>query len=81
MEDVLSCDEQTLISRLREIPDGAARTELVALLQDLCEFVCDPHCAQAQADGVPCRTVALDCEQCQEVVQALSALHACVRLA
>lgn len=81
IQETLSGDEWTLVSRLRDIPDGSARDELVALLKDLFAFVADPHCTQAQADGVPCRSVAIDCETCREVVRALTTLHECVRMA
>ena len=80
MTDELSVDEHALIGRLREIPEGPARTELLGLIQDLVNYVSDPRCGSAQADGVPCATVSGECEECQSVVRALATLHGCVRL-
>lgn len=80
IQESLSGEEWTLVNRLRGIPEGAERDELIALVSDLVEFVHDPHCAEAQADGVPCRSVQLDCAECQDVLQTLTTLRDCLRL-
>jgi hypothetical protein len=71
----LSGEEETLVTRLREIPDGVARSELVRLVRRLLDFVRDPRCPESQADGVPCACVSGDCEQCQQVAVVLRRLH------
>jgi hypothetical protein len=73
--ETLSGEEWTLVCGLRDIPDGEARSELVGLLQDLVEFARDPRCPESQADGVPCLSVDLACEECQRVARVLAALH------
>lgn len=68
-------DERALLNGLREIPDGGVRDELVALMLELLNYARDPHCPQAQGDGVPCATVSLACEQCQQVQYGLAVLR------
>ena len=71
----LTQEERHLLSRLHEVPAGAARQQLFELLEDLVEFVRDPRCPESQADGVPCLSLALACEQCQLVTGVLAGLH------
>jgi hypothetical protein len=77
----LSPEEQRLIARLREIPPGPVGQELTSFIEDLIEFVLDPRCPEAQADGVPCISLALACEQCQMVISELAGLHRRLRRA
>jgi hypothetical protein len=74
-DDALSPEERRLIVQLREVPLGPVRQQLVELLGDLVGFVRDPCCPEAQADGVPCLSLAIACDQCQMVAGTLAALH------
>jgi hypothetical protein len=74
--DSLSREERSLIQGLREIPYGAVRGDLIDVMLELLQFVRDPRCMRAQADGVPCMTVSGDCEQCQQVAGVLARVHA-----
>lgn len=73
----VSCaaDELTLLERLREIPSGAAREALFALLDDLMAFTRDPRCAGFQGDGAPCGSVEIACEDCRQVVATLRSMQ------
>jgi hypothetical protein len=71
----LSPEEWRLVSCLRDIPPGAVHEEFVELIEDLVTFVGDPRCPEAQADGVPCASLALACEQCRMVTSTLAGLH------
>ena len=74
-ESMLTLEELLLIEHLREIPSGAMRDELVALVGDLVDFARDPRCARAQGDGVPCLSSDLDCEECRRVAGVFTHLH------
>jgi hypothetical protein len=71
----LSGEEWRLIEGLREIPRGGARDELLGLVHDLFDLVREPRCAESQADGVPCATVDMACEDCRHVASVLALLH------
>jgi hypothetical protein len=77
--DIVTVEESALLDGLREIPDGPARVELMALMNELVGYVRDPRCPQAQGDGVPCTTTVCDCEECQQVARALASLRTRVR--
>jgi len=68
-------EEWRLISALREIPSDPVRERLTHLVERLAEFVGDPHCAEMQADGVPCGNVVAACEDCCEIEALLSGLE------
>jgi len=70
-----------LVRRLREVPAGAARGELLELLDDLVDFARDPRCPEAQADGVPCLALGIACEECRQVAGVLARLHRRLRQA
>ena len=72
LPDHLTEVEWNLVRRLREVPEGAARDQLLLLIDDLVAFVADPRCARAQGDGVPCASLDTACEQCQSVAQTLA---------
>lgn len=74
-QETLSAEEWALICGLRDIPAGLARGELMRFVQDLIAFVGDPRCAEAQGDGVPCRSIHEACEQCQHVGEVIARLH------
>ena len=64
INEPVTLDEQALINELRDIPDDVARADLTAQIRDLIRFAHDPLCPHAQADGVPCTSVDISCEQC-----------------
>jgi hypothetical protein len=57
--DVTSVDEQ-LLRAVR----GMSATALRTLLTELLALAREPHCAESQADGVPCPTAHNACDQC-----------------
>lgn len=63
--------ERRIVHALREIPASSLRDEVVALVEELLNFVAEPSCHQAQADGVPCPTALSSCETCRRVVSVL----------
>jgi hypothetical protein len=68
----LAPEEWELVCLLRDVPEGRARRELMALLRELAAFVAAPGCVEAQADGVPCGTAHASCEECQRIGSCLS---------
>jgi predicted DCC family thiol-disulfide oxidoreductase YuxK len=75
----LDDDEWRLLRSLRELPESPLRRRLYALVRDLVQFVSNPGCPEAQADGVPCASVDTDCERCQRVFRVLESLRTRVR--
>ena len=75
----LSPAEWGLVSSLREVPQGRLRDRLTAFLEELVAYVRDPHCADMQADGVPCGSAKVACDQCRQVEAFLEDLQAQVR--
>ncbi len=57
--EILSVDEQ-LLRAVRGMSANALRT----LLTELLALAREPHCAEAQADGVPCPSAHNACDQC-----------------
>jgi hypothetical protein len=64
INEPVTLDEWVLINELRDIPDDVARAGLTAQILDLIRFAHDPLCPHAQADGVPCTSVNVSCDQC-----------------
>ena len=71
----LSAEEWRLVSALREIPSDALRLRLADVTERLAELVRDPHCAEMQADGVPCQDTATACEDCRQVGALLDGIE------
>jgi hypothetical protein len=67
-------EESRLVLALREVPEGRLRAELVVLLEEILAAARDPHCVEAQADGVPCACIGPACGECERVVSRLRAL-------
>jgi len=72
---VLVPEEWRLVWALRELPEGRLRVELLSLLDELLAVARDPHCAETQADGVPCACLGVACDECQRVVSRLRQLR------
>lgn len=71
----LSPRERRILAALRDVPPGQARDLLDEVLDQLVAFVQDPHCAEMQADGVPCFSPSSDCEQCVRLKEILAGLR------
>jgi hypothetical protein len=74
-------EEERLVWALRRVPGSPLRTELLALLEELAEFVEDPGCLEAQADGVPCVSAQTSCEQCRHVASLVKGMRGALRVA
>ncbi len=75
----LTKEEWGLVLSLREVPDSPLRGRLVSLLEELLEFAREPSCWKMQADGVPCGTAHVACDQCQKVMSLVEGLRARMR--
>lgn len=71
----LSSEEWRLIEGLRELPSTPLRDRLTEVMGQMLDFVRDPSCAEKQADGVPCESTTLACEECQEVFAVLRGIE------
>ncbi len=71
----LSTKERRIIDALRDLPPGQARDLLDEILDQVVTFVQDPHCAEMQADGVPCTSPSSDCEQCARLKEILAGVR------
>jgi hypothetical protein len=71
----LTTEEWDIVCRLRDIPEGGLREQLLRLLLDLTGFAAAPACAEMQADGVPCASAGTCCDECQRIVACLAHLH------
>jgi hypothetical protein len=60
----MALEEWTLLDELRNIPDDDARADVTARILDLIRYGHDPLCPHAQADGVPCTSANISCEEC-----------------
>jgi hypothetical protein len=75
----LSRQEWDLLWTVRAVAPGALKDSLMRLLMAVAEFVREPGCAEAQADGVPCDSASSDCEQCRRVTARLERLSVSLR--
>ena len=76
---MLTADEWLLLNTLRDLPRSVMRDRFFALLGELLRFVGDPRCAETQADGVPCASATVACDQCRKVVDVLDGLRTRLR--
>jgi len=72
---VLLAEERRLVWALRQVPEGRLRVELLSLLDELLDVARDPHCAETQADGVPCACLGVACDECQRALSRLRQLR------
>ena len=72
----LTPSEYRLIQNLREVPETDLRTRVKALVDALVSIAREPRCAAQQADGVPCASVHVNCDQCSQVTRVLDGLEA-----
>jgi hypothetical protein len=71
----LSSEEWRLIEGLRELPSTALRGRVTEIMGQMLDFVREPSCAEKQADGVPCESTGLACEECQEILAVLRGIE------
>jgi hypothetical protein len=48
---------------------------MTALVSELADFVAEPSCAEMQADGAPCPSTEVSCEECRKVTSILEGLR------
>jgi hypothetical protein len=61
-------DERSLVWSLRDVPEGPLRDELLALFKEILADARNAHCAEAQADGVPCACLGASCAECERAL-------------
>ncbi len=71
----LSLEEQKLLLALREIPPSRLRDLMTTLVSELADFVAEPSCAEMQADGAPCPTTEVSCDECRKLTVILEGLR------
>ena len=71
----LSREEQKLLLALREIPPSRLRELMTTLVSELADFVAEPSCAEMQADGAPCATTDVSCDECRKLATILEGLR------
>ena len=79
VETTLSAEEWGLVSSLREVPDSPLRGRLMAFVSELVTFAREPNCWRMQADGAPCATANVACDQCQKLMSLVEGLRARMR--
>ena len=48
---------------------------MTTLVGELCDFVRAPGCAEMQADGAPCPTTDVSCDECRKLTTILEGLR------
>ena len=71
----LTLEEQKLLLALREVPPSRLRDLMTTLVSELAEFVSEPACAEMQADGSPCPTTEVSCDECRKLTTVLEGLR------
>ena len=71
----LTLEEQKLLLALREIPPSRLRDLMTTLVSELADFVAEPRCAEVQADGAPCPTTDVSCDECRKLTLVLEGLR------
>lgn len=71
----LTPEEAKLVLALRGIPPSRLRELLVTLLGELADFASAPSCAEMQADGAPCASPDVACDECRKVTSLLEGLR------
>ncbi len=71
----LTLEEQRLLLALREIPPSRLRDLMMTLVSELADFVAEPRCTDMQADGAPCPTTDVSCDECRKLTSVLEGLR------
>ena len=65
-----------LVIALRGIPPESPLKDVFAtLVGELADFVAEPSCAEAQADGAPCPSTDAACDECRKLTSILEGLR------
>lgn len=79
VEARLTAEEWGLVSSLREVPESPLRDRLMVFVGELLGFAREPKCWRMQADGAPCATANVACDQCQKLTSLVEGLRARMR--
>jgi len=71
----LTPEETRLLLALRAIPESRLKDLMATLVSELLDFVAQPTCAEMQADGAPCPTTEVSCDECRKVTFILEGLR------
>ena len=71
----LTADETKLVLALRGIPPSRLKDVLTTLVGELADFVAEPSCAESQADGAPCPSTDVACDECRKLTSILEGLR------
>jgi hypothetical protein len=71
--------EWEVVCRLRDVPGGPLREEVLDIVTGLLRFAAAPTCSRAQSDGVPCASVQASCDECRLVATYLARLRGMVQ--
>ena len=71
----LTREEQKVLLALREIPPSRLRDLMTTLVSELADFVAEPRCTEMQADGAPCPTTDVSCDECRKLTSVLEGLR------
>ncbi|HXK12280.1 MAG TPA: hypothetical protein VMT70_21760 [Vicinamibacteria bacterium] len=71
----LTPEEARLVLALRAVPPSRLRDLMTTLVSELADFVADPRCTEAQADGAPCPSPDAACDECRKVTSILEGLR------
>jgi hypothetical protein len=75
---ILTAEERRLVLALRNVPPSRLRVELVALLDELFAHAAEPRCPERQADGAPCASAGLACDECERAMACLRLMRTLV---
>ena len=75
---LLSAEERRLVLALRQVPPSRLRVELIAVLHELLAHAAEPRCPERQADGAPCASARLACDECERAMACLRLMRALV---
>jgi hypothetical protein len=68
--------EAQIADRLRSLPPGRLREQVVRLFGRVIDFANECRCDDAQGDGVPCGSVLTACDGCPRCLAILSEVEA-----
>ncbi len=71
----LTPEEAKLIRALRALPESRLRDLMTTLVSELADFVEQPSCPELQADGAPCPTTDVSCDECRKLTAILEGLR------
>jgi hypothetical protein len=75
---LLTAEEQRFVLALRRVPPSRLRVELIAVLEELLAHAAEPRCPERQADGAPCASARLACDECERAMACLRLMRTLV---